>query len=144
MPGAFIHPNIKDFVRISLMLFRLQENINHPPVFRLIKTTGHTDGLENKGVCCWRDLVKAEKECAFVVPGVKPNSRLFEKELGLARACVARSALERALHDEFPIPPEDWRLNAEDIETGGSSGDPYRKVTLEIWIKDGCDYGKNQ
>jgi len=137
-PGAFTHPQLEDFARSVATLTKLNDPSAQRTIFRVIKIVGQTDGLENPGICCWRDLVKFENECSSIMPEASPNLSLNERLLGLARACVTRKALERKFRDSLLLLPKDWPTYAEDIETGGLVGGQHRKATVEIWIKDGC------
>lgn len=140
-PGAFTHIQLESFAHsVTTDLLKLKDQSKERTILRFIRLVGQTDGLENPGICCWWKLVKVENECTSIMPEASPDLPLDERLLGLARACVTRKALEREFRDQLlaPSKEKDWPIYSEDIETGRLIGGQYRKVTVEIWVKDGC------
>jgi hypothetical protein len=141
-PGHFSHPDLPHFAHKVGTLIRLHESSRRPLLLRLVKTTGQTDGLENNGVCCWGHVWQIEDECRGIASAA-PNDLLYEEELGKARECLVRKAIEQLLQDPLPIIPQDWQRSTFDIRTGGADGPRHRKVDVEMWIKEACSYGED-
>lgn len=137
-PGAFTHPQLDVFAHSVAETLKKGNSSKQSNFLRRIQIVGQTDGLENPGICCWRDLVKFENECSSEAPQATPDLKLDENLLGEARACVTRKALERSFRDSLLLFPEDWPTIAVDILPGGPIGPEHRKSTVRIWIKDGA------
>lgn len=122
--GFFLNPEALRFCELLAQEIDTLNQGGHK--VELIIITGYADGERNMGVPKGRETIpdKCQK--------IAPNPTINDKELAGLRGCATwdllAGILEGKAQSGFGWQPDSIR----DIEDGGPSGDPYRKVVVEV------------
>jgi hypothetical protein len=122
--GYFLHPEALKFSELLSQEIITLNQTGHK--VELIVITGQADGGRNNGVPKGREAIP--DSCAHIAQ----NSTINDEELAKLRGCAMWVALSGVLAGKalagFGWDPSPIR----DIEDGGPSGPPYRKVVVEV------------
>ncbi len=123
--GYFLHPETVKFCELLTQEIDALNQTGHK--IELIVITGYADGERNRGVLKGREPIP--DRCQKIAP----NPTINDKELAGLRGCSIWDLLSGLLEGKKAQSGFGWRPDSiQDIEDGGLSGDPYRKVVVEV------------
>jgi hypothetical protein len=123
--GYFLHDDILKFCHDLIEdIYSISHNGKR---VKLIVITGQADGQRNRGIPKGRE--KIPERCQ----NIAPSQTIDDAQLAALRGCVLWDFLSSILEDQKTVTGFGWKPDEiKDIPDGGSSGNPYRKVTVEV------------